>query len=201
MPILPTVMLKRFLTATLIFLGWMALFPGSPAVGVPARATGETNWRRLETRHTVINYQSHRDLKQFDRRIAYYTEDWGALKAFFRPDSESVNDSIRKKVDGIFERAQQLLGMYKRMDKVQIYICRDKEQLFDNYYRIHQKPGRYRAWYVYSLNAVYVNHKDLDEGMLSHELTHAIVDHYLLVRPPRASAEILASYVDLHLFE
>ncbi|MEH0019750.1 MAG: hypothetical protein V6Z89_08855 [Desulfobacter sp.] len=37
--------------------------------------------------------------------------------------------------------------------------------------------------------------------MLAHEIAHAVVDHYLDVRPPRATAEILARYVDAHLNE
>jgi hypothetical protein len=44
-----------------------------------------------------------------------------------------------------------------------------------------------------------MNVNDLHEGMLAHELAHAIVDHYLLVRPPRPTAEIIARYVDSHL--
>jgi hypothetical protein len=32
-------------------------------------------------------------------------------------------------------------------------------------------------------------------------LAHFIIDHYLLVRPPAATAEILARYVDSHLKE
>jgi hypothetical protein len=40
---------------------------------------------------------------------------------------------------------------------------------------------------------------DLHEGMLAHEMAHCIIDYFLLVRPPVASAEILARYVDEHL--
>jgi hypothetical protein len=54
-------------------------------------------------------------------------------------------------------------------------------------------------WYTHANNTVYLNLNDFQEGMLAHELTHAIVDHYLLVRPPHATAEILARCVDNHL--
>ena len=46
-----------------------------------------------------------------------------------------------------------------------------------------------------------MNARDLSAGMLAHECAHAIVDHYLAVRPPRATAEILARYVDGHLYQ
>jgi hypothetical protein len=32
-------------------------------------------------------------------------------------------------------------------------------------------------------------------------MAHSIIDNYLLVRPPKATAEILARYVDSHLIE
>jgi hypothetical protein len=35
--------------------------------------------------------------------------------------------------------------------------------------------------------------------MLAHEMAHCVIDHYLLIRPPMATAEILARYVDSHL--
>ena len=41
--------------------------------------------------------------------------------------------------------------------------------------------------------------QDVHAGMLAHELAHAIIDHYLTVRPPAQTAEILARYVDSHL--
>jgi hypothetical protein len=87
------------------------------------------------------------------------------------------------------------------MDKVHIHICRDRKQLDDHCISIYGRLCRFRAWYVHQLNAVYVNSGDLDEGILSHELAHSIIDQYLLVRPPKATAEILASYVDLHLYD
>ena len=39
------------------------------------------------------------------------------------------------------------------------------------------------------------------QGMLAHEMAHSIIDHYLTVRPPKRSAEILARFVDKHLAE
>jgi len=179
----------------------MVLFTESLTAGVSVKVNEDSVWHHLETRHTIIHFQNNEDLKRFNRKIAYHNGKWGVLGAIFRSNSDTPHDTVRKKVDGIFEKVQQLLDMRKRMDKVHIYICRDKKQIQEKYYQIYGKRSRFRAWYAYDLNAVYVNYRDIDEGMLSHELAHSIIDNYLLVRPPRASAEILASYVDLHLFE
>ena len=37
--------------------------------------------------------------------------------------------------------------------------------------------------------------------MLAHEMAHAIIDNFMKLRLPRATAEILARYVDAHLLE
>ena len=71
--------------------------------------------------------------------------------------------------------------------------------LYAAHQKIFEKPCRFRAWYVYELNTIYLNVDDVHEGMLAHEIAHSIIDHYLLVRPPKATAEILARYVDKHL--
>jgi hypothetical protein len=58
-----------------------------------------------------------------------------------------------------------------------------------------------RAFYIQKNDTIYLNIDDLHEGMLAHEMAHAIIGRYFLVRPPRSTAEILAQYVDKHLFE
>ena len=52
-----------------------------------------------------------------------------------------------------------------------------------------------------TLNTIYVNVDDTQEEILAHEMAHAIIDHYLLVRPPAAAAEILARYVHTHIYD
>ena len=64
---------------------------------------------------------------------------------------------------------------------------------------IYKKKREYRAWYIFEYNTIYLNVQDLHSEMFAHEMAHAIIDNYLAVRPPRATAEILARYVGKHL--
>jgi hypothetical protein len=166
-----------------------------------AEVIKDSDNHNLETRHTIIHYHSIGDLKKFERRIDHPDGKWDFLSDLFGSNSDTIHDKVKKKVDGIFRKVQQILGMHKRMDKVHIHICRNRKQLNDKYYRMFGRPCRFQAWYVHQLNTVYVNANDLHEGMLGHEFAHSIIDHYLGVRPPRATAEILAQYVDLHLYD
>lgn len=120
---------------------------------------------------------------------------------FSSSDSNKMINKVKKKVDALYERVQEILNMRKRMKKISINIYRNKKQLHAAYRKIYRKSRKLRAWYAYEYYTIYISLDDLHEGMLAHEITHSIVDHYLSVRPPGATAEILALYVDSHLFE
>jgi len=165
----------------------------------PVVSASETEWPALATRFTEIYYQEEEDLEKFYSRIDYGPRDWGIKRLFSSSAPKSLQEAVTKKVDLLFERIQSILGMRKKMDKVNIRLHQDKKQLHQAFFDIYRQKCHLRAWYRYKNNTVYLNLQDLHEGMLAHELAHAIIDHYLLVRPPGAAAEILARYVDSHL--
>lgn len=168
---------------------------------IRAETSREISWQIKETNHTVIRYQSAGDLKKFNGRIEYGPEKWSLKYLYEAGEPEGLNKIIEKKVDSIFERVQSILDMRKKMRKVTINLFQDKKQLHDAYYKLTKQECRVRAWYSYETNSAYVQLTDLHAGMLAHELAHAIIDHYLLIPPPRAAAEILARYVDSHISE
>lgn len=89
--------------------------------------------------------------------------------------------------------------MRRRIEKTNIRIYPDERQLHEAHQGLYREPCHVRAWYSFETNTVFLNANDLKEGILAHELAHSIIDHYLLIRPPAATAEILARYVDGHL--
>ncbi len=125
----------------------------------------------------------------------------GGLSSLFGSRSKNVTSEFANKVDLLFEKAQAILDMRKKMRKVRVRVYSNQSELEEAYWKIFKGRCNVRGWYVYEFNTVFLNVKDVHEGMLAHELGHAIIDHYLTVRPPRATAEILAKYVDLHLHE
>jgi len=155
--------------------------------------------QRLETKYTIIRYESSEDLRSFDSSIDYSPGEWGLKSLFSSSGSGTTADSVRKKVDALYERAQEILEMRGKMKKVTINIYPNRERLSEVYHGITGRRCRIRAWYIYRKNTIYINVNDVHEGMLAHELAHSIIDHYLMIPPPRATAEILARYVDKHL--
>jgi hypothetical protein len=165
----------------------------------PASCRAETR-RIIETRHTMLIFNSTADLERFNRAIRYPGR--VSIPGIFSSRSqESSEKELARKVDLLFEKVQQILDMRKEMRKVRVRVFSDGGQLREACIKIFGGNCTVRGWYVYEFNTVYLNAADVHEGMLAHELGHAVIDHYFTTRPPRATAEILARYVDKHLFD
>jgi len=157
-------------------------------------------WSTLATKYLSVMYENEGDLKTFNQKIDFST-DSGGFSSFFSADKSSgtgLEKKLAAKLDALIEKVQLILDMRKPI-KIIVRIYPDKTALHEAYFNIYKKKKELRAWYIYEYNTIYVNAQDLTAGMLAHESAHAIVDHFLAARPPRATAEILARYVDGHL--
>ncbi|HDG96705.1 MAG: hypothetical protein DRG71_03835 [Deltaproteobacteria bacterium] len=173
----------------------------APSYANPIHASAESTieWQSLETKHSIIHYQSQDDLMQFRRQLKFGPGSGGFFTLFSSSDPKQGTSELVSKVDAVFERVQEILGMRKIMDPVIINLYKNRTQLNGAYREIYGTQCRIRAWYRFKNRTIYINVKDFHEGILAHEMAHFIIDNYLSVRPPRATAEILARYVDIHL--
>lgn len=169
---------------------WVACLVG--LVWTPVEAEP---WSVFNTKYLTVRYQFPEDLEEFDRNIEFEAET--GVSGFFTSShtGENNGDALKKKLDALFEKVQLILDMRKPI-KVIVNLYPSAEALHEAYFQIYKKQAKLRAWYIFEYNTIYMNVKDLKAGMLAHECAHAIVDNFLSVRPPRASSEILARYVD-----
>jgi len=152
----------------------------------------------LETRHTIITFNSEDDLASFNDAINY--AETNSLASIFSSETAAdIRSDLKRKVDLLFEKVQLILDMRKEMKPVRVRVYSNAEELDEAYFKIYKTKNTVRGWYVYDFNTVFLNVEDVHEGMLAHELGHAVIDHFLAARPPRATAEILAKYVDENL--
>jgi len=156
-------------------------------------------WQRIESQHTFLQYKTLKDIEKFDNRIDYTPYKWGVKSLFSFISAKDPVDSIKQKVDVLFDKVEQILGMYGHRDKVIINLY-PKSSFYEVRKRINSKNCRFRAWYIFEQNTIYINVGDVHEGILAHEIAHAIIDNYLSVRPPKNTSEILARYVDKNLY-
>jgi len=167
------------------------------SAGVCAAGNGS---HKVVTKHTVLVFNSVEDMVVFNDAINYgKNSSFGGF--FSSPSAQDAEKELIRKVDLLFEKVQLILDMRKKMRKVRVRLFSNSDQLHQAFKKIFKRKCVVRGWYLFEFNTVFLNVDDVHEGMLAHELGHAIIDHYLTVRPPRATAEILAKYVDKHLFE
>jgi hypothetical protein len=153
----------------------------------------------LTTKHTILTFNTEDDVATFNDSIRYEAAN-SLASIFSSPSSSDVQKDVIRKVDLLFEKVQLILDMRKPMKKVTVRIHSNEGQLKGSFMQLYQQGNNPRGWYLFENNTVYLNVKDVHEGMLAHELGHAIIDNFLSVRPPKATAEILAKYVDVNLF-
>ena len=168
-----------------------------------AEETPSSQWIFLKTQYVNIFYTKPDHLEQLNKKIRY-SPDGGSFSFFFSSPSDKKNwkENFILKINAMFEKVQRILDMRKAMRKVTIKVFADADALHREYFRLFKLANAApRAWYIFKYNTIYINVKDINEGILAHEMAHAIIDNFMGLRLPRATAEILARYADSHLLE
>ncbi|MDR3089079.1 MAG: hypothetical protein LBU39_04595 [Desulfobulbaceae bacterium] len=176
---------------------WLGL-PSAILILTLAFAADAIAQPQLESAYARLMFSNPEDIATLNKSI-----DFGESGGWFASsDPAAVEKRLRGKIDALYDKAQRILDMRKPMrPKVLLRVLHDENERATTFFKIFKRNGQARAWYVYEFNTVYINAQDVNEGIIAHEFAHAIIDHYLSVRPPRASAEILATYVDKYLFD
>ncbi len=181
--------------------GCLFLFVLYGTSGVCSAAESTVQWTFFKTRYVNLLYTDVGHLKRLNKKIRYSPGGSSFSSFFSSNDKTDWQEAFKNKINALFEKVQLILDMRKAMRKVKIMVFADPDALHREYFRIFKSRKAPRGWYIFKYNTIYINVKDINEGMLAHEMAHAIIDNFMSVRPPRATAEILARYVDKHLLE
>jgi len=138
---------------------------------------GDATPKRLKTHYADISYGNDNALREFIFKVS-------GKKVIFPGDFAMAKSRIDKFVD----RVQSILDMKPADFRVKIVL-----------------KGNYAegdiAYYKHSENSITVYTGQVTDGIFAHELAHAIVCKYFATPPPRKVQEIMAQYVDKHLWE
>ena len=172
-------------------------------VAVAASESGDTRekpgpeWREIKSEYFVIFYRPDADLRaiygRLKERPLYF------LGKHDKMAGQGYPEKIAARLDALFRRAEKTLGMNPRVKTVTIRIFKDQDELNEEYRRLFGNRKSYVSFYVYKYNTIYTTESAISDSVMAHEMGHAIVDHYFVIRPPESVREILATYVDKHL--
>ncbi|MBI5048576.1 MAG: hypothetical protein HZB54_06490 [Deltaproteobacteria bacterium] len=160
---------------------------------MPSAQTGE--WANpYNTQYASIYYLNDSDLNTFTRSI-------GKGFTFFGESQEKNPMLAKNRVDAIVERVRRLLDMYPPNLHFKVYIYPTYRELGLKYLGTGNFGKSPIAFYNHKTAAIYISLPDITGGVLAHEIAHTVINFFFAVPPPTAMQEILAQYVDRHLWE
>jgi len=133
--------------------------------------------KSFKTIYCVINYSDEKSLSDFFWRISGKRFD-------FTEDIYTASNRIDRLVD----RVQAILDMHPENLRITI-------NLYPKY-----KKGLI-ASYLSDSDSIRVFADKVTDGILAHEISHAVICNYFDPPPPYKMQEIIAQYVDKHLWE
>jgi len=179
---------KRSILLIATIISWCAVYLSVP---LPAIAQEERNAR--ESNCCTIQYSNDAYLHTFTLRIGGFTYTSRGL------DDNPSN--VRTRIDEIMERVQATLDMYPSDLHISILLYPDHQSMEKIYRRFTLTGNTPLAFYSNKTKSIYVNVAGITGGVLAHEMAHAVINFYFEVPPPAKMQEILAQYVDLHIWD
>lgn len=159
---------------------------------LPSAAFGEE--KVLETFYASIYYQADEDLVDFAGRIS-------RVPYASRHEGEQSKSDLKQDIDKIVYRVKTLLDMYPQNMRFSVRIYTDPLSVRERYAE-HSKRGKAPiAFYSHQTKTIYCALPNLSGGIFAHEVAHAVINFYFPVTPPAQMQEILAQYVDKHLWD
>lgn len=157
----------------------------------------EGDWVVIRSDYFSIYCPREADFKRIERKLRKrgYFHAWG--KSYKSLDT--TEERIAYRMDALFNRVKELLDMRPNCPKLKIRIFSDRNDLRGEYKRIFGKDEDIKSFYVHKNRTIYISEDVLSDSVIAHEMGHAILDHYFDTIPPPKIAEMLASYVDMHL--
>jgi len=165
---------------------------------IHALGVGESFNYSVKSNFTEIFYNDDQELKKFSDRlhIDFVVKEFNLISKYDR----NCPYKVCKKIDNLVLRVEQILDMHPVRFHVKIKIFTNKKALSQMYIKIFgvsgQKPV---AFYVHSLETIFVRLDKLNEHILAHEMGHAVINHNFVIKPSMKMQEILCHYVDAHL--
>jgi hypothetical protein len=134
-------------------------------------------YKKFSTAYTDVYYLEDQDLDDFIWKL-------GGQRLDFSNESQLASFRI----DRLIERVQTIIDMWPKEFRVPIFLHREVLSL--------NKVG----YYDYQTKSLHFNVDYASEGVFAHELVHAVIDRYFPSAPPSKMQEILAQYVDEHVW-
>lgn len=158
------------------------------------RAAAAEEKARYETRYSTIYCDTPEELLEFGRKLGGAS----ALVSSYNPQALVM---IKDNVDKIVFRVKTLLDMYPAELRFVIRIYPTHIEIRQVYRDFGVMGAAPIAFYSHRSRTMYLSLEKLNDRVFAHEVAHAVINNYFSSPPPSQMQEILAQYVDKHLWD
>ncbi len=131
----------------------------------------------FQTKYAAIHYSEENDIDDFIWRLGGQK-----LEPVTAPEMASY------RIDRLVDRVQAILDMWPQNFRITVHLHRGP--LTENKVSYYEKETK----------VIHVSVDYMSDGVLAHEIAHADIEQYFATPPPSKMQEILAQYVDQHLW-
>lgn len=151
----------------------------------------------LKSRFTTVVYENEEQLRRFNKEIYL-----GSLSYLLRnKKSITVGEEVKNKLDILVERVESILEMFPQEVRFTVMLLSSDKDVRRIYRAKFGKDVKYIAFYSPKDRTIFVSVRDVDTGILAHEIAHVIIDLYYGISTPTKIHEVLAQYVEKHLMD
>ena len=166
---------------------------------VLSQEEGLDSYLGVDTDYCSLYFQGNVDFKKIDRNINIKFLNISSVDRDLINQTEDLAKRIALKCDILVLKSEQILDMYPADFHVNIIFFENTERMLDEYERLLGVREDLYSFYIYENNTIYTTQERINQNVLAHEIGHALVNHYFIIRPPRTVREIISQYIDLHL--
>ncbi len=154
------------------------------------------NAMEIKSRYVTLQYDNRSVLISCNEKITLKEKPAANAQQSNIP---TVEDKIRTKIDTIVERVETVMELFPVPLHFTIALLVDADAVAAVYTEKYGKSIKNSAFYSLSEDTIYISVKDLHNGMLVHEISHAITDNYFDFRLPYNVYELMAQFTEKHI--
>ncbi|MHB8910046.1 MAG: hypothetical protein ACYDAA_14335, partial [Syntrophales bacterium] len=163
-------------------------------MSIPVNLMAEEEVKTYQTLYATISSTGDADRFRFTLNVG------SGLR--FLSESPEKNPLLAKtRVDKIVETVSALLDMHPLKLHFTISLCKTHAEVATAYKALGMQGAVPVAFYSHGSRTIAVSIDDITDRILAHEIAHAVICAYFVVPPPVRMQEILAQYVDKHLWD
>ncbi|MFC1645705.1 hypothetical protein ACFL2Y_00805 [Candidatus Omnitrophota bacterium] len=161
----------------------------------------DSGWKVIESKYCTVLLHPDVKIERVNKKvkIRFYSLDGSR----FSPKGKSVEEQLAEKVERIFKKVERVLDMYPDKIRINLKIFKTQAQLDEEYAKIFGENDEMLriSYYIHKYSTIFTTEQAIREGVLAHEIGHAVTDHYFLVKPSEKIKELLSQYAEIHLEE